>query len=105
MSDLRPYACTAEDCSQPDETYSTVKRYLGHEILFHEVPNPADDFAKREGKSITCLFCGQQTTEGKGQHSRGRHVGQHMEEIAFTVVPKAHEDWEFYSEASSRDQM
>ena len=104
MNDLRPYACTAEDCSQPDETYSTVKDYLRHEILFHEVPNPVDDFATRAGKSITCLFCGQQTTEGRGQHSRGRHVGQHMEEIAFTVVPKAYEDWEFYSEASSGKQ-
>ena len=104
MNDLRPYACTAEDCSQPNQTYSTLKDYLRHEILSHEVPysvDPIDDFAKLAGKSITCLFCGLLTTEGRGQHSRGRHVGQHMEEIAFMVVPKAYEDWEFYSEASS----
>ena len=104
MNDLRPYACTAEDCSQPDEAYSTVKDYLRHEISSHEVPylcEHIDDCKKIAGKSITCLFCGQQTTEGRGQYSRGRHVGQHMEEIAFMVVPKAYEDWEFYSEASS----
>ena len=107
MYDLRPYMCTAEDCSQPDKTYYQVKDYLRHEILAHEAPctvTRIDDVAKRAGKSITCLFCGQKTTEGKSQHSRGRHVGQHMEEIAFTVVPKAYEDWEFYSEASSEKQ-
>ena len=107
MNDLRPYVCTAEDCNRPDETYSTVKDYLRHEIAFHKMPHavaPIDNFAKIAGKSIACLFCGQQTTEGRGQHSRGRHIGQHMEEIAFTVVPKAYEDWEFYSEASSGKQ-
>ena len=107
MNDLRPYTCTAEDCSQPEKTYSTVKYYLRHEILSHEVPysvDPIDGFAKRVGNSITCLFCGQRTTEGRGQNSRGRHVGQHMEEIAFMVVPKAYEDWEFYSEALSEIQ-
>ena len=108
MHDLRPYTCTAEDCSQSDKTYSNIKDYRRHEILAHEAPyavTPIDDFAKRAGKRITCLFCGQQIIEGKGQHSRGRHVGQHMEEIAFTVVPKAYEDWEFYSQASSRKQV
>ena len=102
MNDLRPYVCTAEDCSQPEETYSTVKDYLRHEIYRHEAPFfSIDIFKKLANKSITCLFCGQQTTEGRGPHSRRRHVGQHMEEIAFMVVPKAYEDWEFYSEASS----
>ena len=108
MNDLRPYACTTEDCSRPDQTYSTVKGYLFHEIYSHEVQFPiydVDVFKKIAEKSITCLFCGQQTTEGRGQHSRGRHVGQHIEEIAFMVVPKAYEDWEFYSEASSGIHM
>ena len=104
MSDLRPYTCTAEECSQPEKSYSTLKYYLRHEILSHEVQysvDPIDEFVKRVKESITCLFCGQRTTHGGGKNSRGRHVGQHMEEIAFMVVPKAYEDWEFYSEASS----
>lgn len=34
-----------------------------------------------------------------------RHICRHMEEIAFTVVTKPYEDWDFYSDASStRDQ-
>ena len=104
MSDLQPYTCTAEECSQPEKTYSTLKCYLRHEILSHEVQHsvaPVAEFVKKVNESITCLFCGQRTTEGRGKNSRGRHVGQHMEEVAFMVVPKAYEDWEFYSEASS----
>lgn len=38
---------------------------------------------------------------GAAWDERSRHVGRHMEEIAFTVVTKPYEDWEFYSEASS----
>ena len=107
MSDLRPYTCTAEECSQPEKTYSTLKYYLEHEIMSHEVQSSLDrfdEYVKRVKESITCLFCGQRTTEGMGKNFRGKHVGQHMEEIAFMVVPKAYEDWEFYSEASSEIQ-
>ena len=106
MRDLRPYGCTIEDCSQPDETFTSVKDFLEHEVVSHDSPDfyPVDDFAKVAEKSIRCPFCGLHTTEGKGRHSRGKHIGQHMEEIAFMVVPKAYEDWEFYSEASSGKQ-
>ena len=48
-----------------------------------------------------CIFCGERTEAGKGDNARGRHLGRHMEQIAFTVVPKAYEEWEFYSESSS----
>ena len=47
-----------------------------------------------------CLFCGQQTEEGKGRQSCGKHVGQYMEEIALLVVPKEYKEWEFYLEDS-----
>ena len=46
-------------------------------------------------------FLRVQTAEGKGPDSRGRHVGRHLEEIAFLVVPKAYEDWDFYSDSST----
>ena len=107
MNDLRPYMCTAEECSRPEKTYSLLRNSLRHDILSHEVQysvDHVDEFVKRVKESITCLFCGQRTTEGMGKNSRGKHVGQHMEEIAFMVVPKAYEDWEFYSEASSEIQ-
>ena len=31
-----------------------------------------------------------------------RHVGRHLEETAFAVVTKTYDDWEFYSDLSSR---
>lgn len=50
-----------------------------------------------------CIFCGERTEAGKGDNARGRHVARHMEEIAFTVVPKAYEKWDFYSESSTNN--
>jgi hypothetical protein len=32
-----------------------------------------------------------------------RHLGQHMDEIAFAVLTKPYKEWEFYSEASSSE--
>lgn len=39
-----------------------------------------------------CIFC----TESTGQTMRdyARHVGRHMEEIAFSVLPTQYEDWD-----------
>lgn len=47
------------------------------------------------------IFCGERIEAGKGANARGRHFGRLMEEIAFTVVPKAYEGLEFSSECSS----
>lgn len=30
-------------------------------------------------------FCGQQTMDGKGPSSRGRHIGQHLEETQASI--------------------
>jgi hypothetical protein len=30
---------------------------------------------------------------------QARHICCHMEEIAFTVIPRAYEDWTFYSDS------
>ena len=106
MSDLRPYVCTVEECSQSNEYFSTVKDYLNHVVLVHELQDrsaPARLVEEKRKASIKCLFCGQQTTEGRGQGSRAWHVGSHMEEIAFIVVPRAYEGWDFYSDSSSSD--
>ncbi|KAL8774267.1 MAG: hypothetical protein Q9209_001018 [Squamulea sp. 1 TL-2023] len=46
-----------------------------------------------------CLFCGK--TIGERVTDYTRHVGRHMEEIAFAVIPKQYEDWELYSDNSS----
>ena len=90
MSDLRPYLCTFEDCTLGgDKTYASRGLFTAHESLCHDWHNNP------------CPFC-QETVSAYNRRSRGRHLGRHMEEIAFAVVPKAYEDWEFYSD-SSRD--
>ena len=50
---------------------------------------------------IACLFCGEVLSEAGG-HEYARHIGRHMEEIAFAVVRKPYEDWEFYSDCSGK---
>ena len=104
MGDLSPYICLYEDCKRPDVQYFTMKECLRHELRVHELQNVQVPWRKvmfQAKESIICPFCGQQTAEGKGPNPRERHVGQHMEEIAFTVVPKAYEDWDFYSDSSA----
>ena len=93
MRDLRPYVCTARDCDHSSESFASLVEYVYHEVEFHGL--------KTRGESFVCIFCGERTETGKGNNSGVRHVGRHMEEIAFTVVPKAYEEWEFYSESSS----
>ena len=46
-----------------------------------------------------CLFCGE--NDLPTEISRRRHVERHMEEVAFAVVSKSYEEWEFYSDSSS----
>ena len=105
MRDLRPYICTARECDHATKSFPSLNRYLTHEIEAHELypsERSSDRIIKsKKQESIVCIFCGERTQAGKGDNARGRHVGGHMEEIAFTVVPKAYEEWEFYSESSS----
>ncbi|KAL8671359.1 MAG: hypothetical protein Q9168_004141 [Polycauliona sp. 1 TL-2023] len=89
MSDLRPYSCTFEDCSQSAETYASRELFMDHELESHV------------WHGTKCPFCGEHVQAAAiDKRGRGRHVGRHMEEIAFTVVPKPYEDWEFYSDSS-----
>lgn len=105
MRDLRPYVCTVQECDHSTESFPSVNEYLSHVIQAHEL-QPSEQsstraFKRRKEESIMCIFCGERTEAGKGNNVRGRHVARHMEEIAFTVVAKAYEKWEFYSESSS----
>lgn len=104
MRDLRPYVCTAPDCEHAEDTFPSLIRYLNHEIKVHEsgmMLLSARLLRKKREKEIFCIFCQEWTEVGSGENARGRHIGRHMEEIAFAVVPKAYEDWEFYSESST----
>ncbi|KAL8837526.1 MAG: hypothetical protein Q9170_002485 [Blastenia crenularia] len=96
MSDLRPYLCTHEECMQSATTYVSRKEFTTHELRAHH-------FSRKDSKTSSnndlCPFC-QVNLPEPWQRNRGRHLGRHMEEVAFAVVPKPYEDWEFYSDSS-----
>ena len=54
-------------------------------------------------ENVTCIFCGEKT--GTGDNSREAHIGRHMEEIAFSVVSKPYDEWEFYSDSSVNSKV
>ena len=105
MSDLRPYVCTSRECDRATESFPSLKDYLIHEIEAHEIclseRSSARIVKRKREESIVCIFCGERTEAGNGVNARGRHIGRHMEEMAFTVVPKAYEDWDFYTDSSA----
>ena len=109
MSDLRPYVCTSQECDRTTKPFSSLKTYLIHEIEVHELclseRSSARTAKRKREESIVCIFCGERTEAGNGNNSRGRHVGRHMEEIAFTIVPKAYEEWDFYTDSSASKSM
>ena len=105
MSDLRPYVCTSRECDRATEPFPSLKKYLDHEIFVHRfclLEHASARSAKRKREeNIVCSFCGERTEAGNGYKNWGRHVGRHMEEIAFTIVPKAYEEWDFYTDSSA----
>lgn len=90
MSDLRPYVCTFLNCSEASETYVSRSAFLEHELSVHG----ENDSNLENWKTLLhkrCVFCAEVLPEGECE-GRSRHVGHHMEEIAFTVVPGPYED-------------
>lgn len=84
--------CTYRDCDSPTNTYPSLLAAQTHELSLHPSSgqNPADN-------ERVCPFCDDQPTPGA---SACRHIGRHMEEIAFSVVSIPYEDWSFYSDSS-----
>ena len=58
------------------------------------------DLDPSKNENSKCLFCNENIAFGRTE--RVRHMGRHMEEIAFTVVTKPYEEWDFYSMSSER---
>ena len=90
LQDLEPYLCPLEFCDHSAKTYATCRRLIEHLDQFHA-------FAAETGWSSSCIFCGQKLENSRKE--RIRHIGRHMEDIAFSVVPRAYNDWAFYSES------
>ena len=114
LKDLRPYVCTVEDCKDPTAQFDSRFSFLQHEISQHELTAKSNFTGQarwhtiksiaRVNASFPCIFCGEKV--GGEDHRRDKHVGRHMEEIAFAVVRKPYEEWDFYSDSSSsKSQM
>ncbi|KAL8718286.1 MAG: hypothetical protein Q9225_004564, partial [Loekoesia sp. 1 TL-2023] len=99
LTDLRPYVCIHPDCSgyagASIDTYSRRGLLLSHWKKKHSRGHVLDG-ARDTPILGQCIFCTKSV--GKDISEQFCHIGRHMEEIAFAVVPKQYEDWEFYSD-------
>lgn len=98
LEDLQPYTCTFKDCEVADHMYTSRAAFSQHEALEHSVVVPDPD--PTENVDPEYLFCNEDI--GFDRTERVRHIGRHMEEIAFAVVTKPYEEWDFYSVSSDR---
>ena len=105
ISDLRPYVCTVLHCPFGTDTFNSMSAYLRHETQWHKTSPGTSQSSSSEStymkENESCTFCGLTTTGAMGKNSWCRHVGRHMEEIAFTVISKTYKDWEFYSDSAT----
>ena len=104
FADLRPYICSFRNCDLADEQYLSKGKWLAHENRYHftEARFRAGKEPDELSELLLCPFCGEKTDQGTW--ARGKHLGRHMEEIAFAVVTKPYEDWDFYSTSSLRSE-
>ena len=104
MNDLRPYVCTFLDCDEAGKTYASRRAFRTHERSAHGFKEYLR--TSQRGLPKSCIFCEEVLSIADKDdwvtwYHSSRHVARHMEEIAFTVVTKPYEDWDFYSDASS----
>ena len=105
MNDLQPYICTFPNCDGTPQTFPSFRQSLSHEILQHETTEYEEMVStyskfmtyirEKRRASVVCHFCGKHTIRGE------KHIGRHMEEVAFAVVTKPYEEWEVYSDSLS----
>jgi hypothetical protein len=96
LQDLEPYLCPLEFCDNSTQNFTTWNRL--HEHLHHSHPSQVAAMCLS-----SCVFCDQKI-EGTIRDLM-RHIGRHMEEIAFAVVPRAYEDWAFYSDSDDATKL
>ena len=85
MEDLRPYMCPVKDCARGDQMYARRRFLFEHLRTAHPLESCRE-----------CLFCGTNT-----EVHYVKHVGHHMEEIAFGILTTAYEDWSYADTNSS----
>lgn len=125
LRDLRPHLCIYEDCATADKTYASRTRFQVHKSIMHkheftkgietrklgtgperEVLTDCAGAAKLKSdmptqeNTMSCIFCREVLSATRTK--RAEHLGRHMEEIAFSVLTKPYEDWDFYSDSSTK---
>jgi hypothetical protein len=64
--------------------------------------HPNADILDTQSDTIVCIFCNEPLLGSVKK--RFKHLSQHMEEISFAIVPKNHEDWEFYNDSDTANE-
>lgn len=93
LDDLEPYQCVEEQCPLPDMTWTRLARLVDHYATDHP------DSPLMVSASISCPFCESEMAGTTDE--RFRHLGRHMEDLAFSVVPRQYEEWDFYTDKGS----
>lgn len=96
LDDLEPYQCMESYCPCPDVTY----RRLSHLRYHYSTVHPLAPIIT--SSSWTCVFC-TESLSGK-ERDNIRHVARHMEEMAFSIVSRQYEQWDFYTDGGSREE-
>ena len=79
MDDILPYLCPFSDCHTGEYTYARRRQLFAHMKLCHPEETPR-----------LCHFCGKEVKIGLV-----KHIGHHMEEIAFGALSTAYEEWSY----------
>ncbi|KAH7072599.1 hypothetical protein BKA63DRAFT_46425 [Paraphoma chrysanthemicola] len=79
MDDLLPYMCPIAACASGEDMYARRRDLSAHLRLCHPLAS-----------CHPCPFCGK-----SAEYDSTKHIGHHMEEIAFGVLSTAYEQWSY----------
>lgn len=97
FSDLRPYMCISEECSEAEKSFASKREWITHQ-------NSHNLFNKSELDVETCPFCLKKFTSH--QAKLYSHVCHHMEDIRLLSLPPSHrqlEDPEVFGNSSDTE--
>ena len=95
LADILPYLCIFADCHMADFQFRSRSIFLAH-------LNQSHGFREKLSTATTCLFCNEALSASHREDSKlhAWHLGRHMEEVAFGVLTKPYEEWDFYYDSS-----
>ena len=102
FEDLKPYICTFEYCSHPDEAFSSREEWLRHERGHYHHHNQTPEQTKTIATTTPCPLCKTPILitpikdNSETQDDWARHLAQHMEEFSYAAVPaRPYWSWKF----------